>query len=44
MAQGRTPQELEQIAMNLCQNSGIDMQSAMQQFQQFRNQFFGGNP
>lgn len=34
MAQGKSPQELEQVAKNLCQQRGIDLDSAMKQFQQ----------
>ena len=39
MAEGKTPAELEQVAKNLCQQRGIDIDSAMQQFQQM----FGSN-
>jgi hypothetical protein len=34
MAQGKSPQELEQVAKNLCKQRGIDLDSAMKQFQQ----------
>lgn len=34
MARGKSPQELEQVAKNLCQQRGIDLDSAMEQFQQ----------
>lgn len=34
MAQGKSPQELEQVVKNLCQQRGIDLDSAMKQFQQ----------
>ena len=34
MAQGKSPQELEQIARNLCQQRGIDFAQAWQMFQQ----------
>ena len=36
MAKGRTPQELEQVARNLCQQQGIDFDQALNQF---KNQF-----
>lgn len=38
MAQGKTPQELEQVARNLCQQRGIDLDSAMNQFKQMMGQ------
>lgn len=38
MAQGKTPQELEQVAKNLCQQKGIDLDSAMNQFKQMMGQ------
>lgn len=38
MAQGKTPQELEQVAKNLCQQRGIDLDSAMNQFKQMMGQ------
>lgn len=34
MAQGRSQEELEQVARNLCQQRGIDIDAAFQQFQQ----------
>lgn len=37
MAQGKTPQELEQVARNLCQQRGININDAMKQF----NMIFG---
>lgn len=38
MAQGKSPQELEQVARNLCQQRGIDLDSAMSQFKQMIGQ------
>lgn len=38
MAQGKSPQELEQVARNLCQQRGIDLDSAMSQFKQMMGQ------
>lgn len=38
MAQGKSPAEIQQIAQNLCQQRGIDMNAAMQQFRSM----FGG--
>lgn len=38
MAQGKSPQELEQVAKNLCQQRGIDLDSAMNQFKQMMGQ------
>ena len=34
MASGKNPQELEQIAKNLCQQRGIDFDEAWKMFQQ----------
>lgn len=34
MAAGKSPQELQQIAKNLCQQRGINMDEAYQQFKQ----------
>ena len=33
MAEGKTPEQLQQVAQNLCQQKGIDMNQAIQQFQ-----------
>ena len=33
MADGKTPEQLQQVAQNLCQQKGIDMNQALQQFQ-----------
>lgn len=41
MAQGKSEQELMQVAQNLCQQRGIDIQAAYQAFQQF-GAMFGG--
>lgn len=38
MARGKSPQELEQVARNLCQQRGIDLDSAMNQFKQMMGQ------
>ena len=38
MAQGKSPQELEQVAKNLCKQRGIDLDSAMNQFKQMMGQ------
>lgn len=38
MASGKSPQELEQIARNLCQQRGLNFEEAWQMFQkQFGN-------
>ena len=39
MAQGKSEQQLEQTAENLCRQRGIDMQQALKQFQQFKKVF-----
>lgn len=33
MAQGKSEQELEQVARNLCQQRGVDFETMKQQFQ-----------
>lgn len=33
MANGKSPEQLQQIAQNLCQQKGVDMNQAIQQFQ-----------
>lgn len=38
MARGKSPQELKQVAKNLCQQRGIDLDSAMNQFKQMMGQ------
>lgn len=38
MAQGKSPQELEQVAKNLCQQRGIDLGMAISQFNQMMGQ------
>jgi hypothetical protein len=38
MANGKNEQELEQVARNLCQQRGIDFDSALKQFQQMSSQ------
>ena len=40
MSQGKTPQELQQIAMNICREKGIDFNQALEVFKQQ----FGGQP
>lgn len=42
MAQGKSQEELKQIASNLCKQRGIDMDEAFQQFQK-QMEMFGGN-
>lgn len=37
MAAGRTPQELEQVARNLCQQKGLNYDEALAQFKQYFN-------
>lgn len=39
MVQGKSEQQLEQTAENLCRQRGIDMQQALKQFQQFKKMF-----
>lgn len=39
MAKGKSEQQLEQTAENLCKQRGIDMQQALKQFQQFKKMF-----
>ncbi len=44
MSRGKTPEEMKQIAMNLCQQRGIDINAAYDQFQkQMKGMFPGGN-
>lgn len=39
MAQGKTPEELQQIAMNICREKGIDFNQALEVFkQQYKGQ------
>jgi hypothetical protein len=33
MAEGKTPAELEQIALNICKEKGLDINEMMKQFQ-----------
>ena len=37
MAQGKSEQELEQVARNLCQQRGVDFEAMKQQFQGIMN-------
>ena len=37
MAQGKSEQELEQVARNLCQQRGVDFETMKQQFQGMMN-------
>lgn len=39
MAQGKSPQEIEQIARNICKQKGIDLDQAMAQFKQMASNF-----
>lgn len=38
MAQGKSPQEIQQIAANICKEKGIDINSA---YENFKQQFKG---
>lgn len=38
MAKGKTPQEIEQIAINLCKQRGLNFDEALQQFKQLYSQ------
>ena len=40
MVQGKSEQQLQQTVMNLCQQRGIDINQAWQQFQQSMNNGF----
>lgn len=42
MANGKSEEELKQIANNLCKQRGIDLNEAFQQFQK-QMEMFGGN-
>lgn len=37
MAEGKSPDELKQTAMNLCEQRGINLDEAMKQFEGFMN-------
>lgn len=37
MAEGKSPQELQQIALNICKEKGLDIDQMMQQFQSMFN-------
>lgn len=39
MAKGKTPEELQQIALNICKEKGLDMNQMLQQFKQFQSMF-----
>ena len=39
MVQGKSEQEIEQIASNLCKQRGININDAFEQFKQFKSQF-----
>ena len=41
MARGKSPEELEQVANNLCKQRGIDINAAYQQFRQYGQNGFG---
>lgn len=38
MAKGKSPQEIEQIAINLCKQRGLNFDEALQQFKQLYSQ------
>lgn len=37
MGQGKTPDQVQQVAQNLCKNKGIDFNQVNQMFNQFSN-------
>ena len=39
MAEGKTPEELQQIALNIYKEKGLDMNQMLQQFKQFQSMF-----
>ena len=39
MVQGKSEQEIEQIASNLCKQRGININDAFEQFKQFKSPF-----
>lgn len=39
MSKGKSPQEVEQVCKNLCNQLGIDYSQALQQFNQMGSQF-----
>lgn len=39
MAEGKTSEELQQIALNICKEKGLDMNQMLQQFKQFQSMF-----
>lgn len=39
MANGKSPEQLEQIAKNICKEKGINYEQAMSQFQSFSQMF-----
>ena len=39
MANGKSSEQLEQIAKNICKEKGIDYEQAMRQFQSFSQMF-----
>lgn len=43
MANGKTEDELKQIANNLCKQRGIDLEEAQKQFQKQMGMFGGNN-
>lgn len=43
MAQGKSQDELKQIAKNLCEQRGINIDDAFQQFQQQMGSMFGNH-
>lgn len=43
MSQGKSPNEIQQVCKNICEQRGIDYNAALQQFQSMSSQF-GINP
>ena len=39
MAEGKTLEELQQIALSICKEKGLDMNQMLQQFKQFQSMF-----
>lgn len=37
MAEGKTPEELQQIAINICKEKGLDLEQMLKQFQTLFN-------
>ena len=43
MAKGKNPDELKQIAINICKEKGIDLEAAYRDFQEFMKMFNKGS-